>query len=156
MAQSPYRYLGKNLTVARQVRRIKRQIGTVIERCEPDVSATLVTQSLLVVSEIRRFAPVDPDSETPGALRDSVRLEERPNGSKFAVRIMVGGPTTKKDVVNGKAGTPYKYDYARAVEFGTVKTKAHPFFFPIYRARKKDIRAAMKRAIRKSVRENFK
>lgn len=155
MAQSPYRFLGKNLEVAAQVRRIRRQIGTVIERCDADVAATLVTQSLLVVTEAKRFAPIDPDSDTPGALKDSVRLEERPNGSKFAVRILVGGPKTKKPVKKGKAGYEYEYDYARAVEFGTVKTKAHPFFFPIYRARKKDIRAAVKKAIRKAVRENF-
>jgi HK97 gp10 family phage protein len=44
--------------------------------------------------------------------------------------------------------------YARFHEFGTVKMPAQPFFFPVWRARRKRVRSRISRAIRKSIRES--
>lgn len=44
--------------------------------------------------------------------------------------------------------------YARFHEFGTVKMAAQPFFFPVWRARRKRVRGRISRAISKSIRES--
>lgn len=145
--------ISQNISVAVQVAKIKRNLQRVAKAVEKPVADTLFTQAALIATEMRSFAPVDPDSETPGALKDSVRVEEgRPTDKKFVVvRIKAGGKKTTREGANGKP-----YDYARAVEFGTQEHPAQPFFFPVYRARRKEARAAVKRAITKAVKEAAK
>jgi HK97 gp10 family phage protein len=41
--------------------------------------------------------------------------------------------------------------YARFVEFGTVKNRPKPFFFPVWRARRKKAKAGIRRAIKKGI-----
>ena len=43
--------------------------------------------------------------------------------------------------------------YARFHEFGTVKMPAHPFFFPVWRARKRRTRGRITRAISKAMKK---
>jgi len=43
--------------------------------------------------------------------------------------------------------------YARFQEFGTVNMTANPFFYPVWRARRRRARSAITRAIRKGVAE---
>lgn len=143
----------KNLDIMSQVRRINAQLNTVAEKCQIPVGQTLLTQAALIASEIKSVAPVDPESDTPGALKDSVRVEEGTPTAKKAivVRIKAGGDATKRSSEGGKP-----YDYGRAVEFGTEKNPPHPFFFAIWRARKKDVRAAVRKVIRPAVKDVFK
>ena len=42
--------------------------------------------------------------------------------------------------------------YARFQEFGTVKMAANPFFYPVWRANKRRIKARLSRAVRKAIR----
>jgi HK97 gp10 family phage protein len=58
------------------------------------------------------------------------------------VRIVAGGETTREKSARGGF-----FDYARAVEFGTVKMHAEPFFFPTFRLLRKKMRSSMKRKI---------
>lgn len=44
--------------------------------------------------------------------------------------------------------------YARFHEFGTVKMSASPFFFPVWRARRKRIRSRISRAMSKAIKES--
>ena len=44
--------------------------------------------------------------------------------------------------------------YARFQEFGTVKMPANPFFFPVWRARRKRIKNRISRAVSKGIRES--
>jgi HK97 gp10 family phage protein len=72
-------------------------------------------------------------------LADSIRKVQ---GTKpTIVRIVAGGKTTQQ---KGPRGV---FDYARAVEFGTVKMHAEPFFFPTFRLLRKKMRSSMKRKI---------
>jgi hypothetical protein len=139
--------------VLQQVARINQNFRRVVDECEAAVYETLLTQAALVATEIRGLAPVDETAETPGALRESVRLEEgtRRDGRK-AVLIKAGGELTRKPTANGKGF----YDYARAVVFGTVNQPAFDFFFAPWRARKKDVRTAIRKSIKDSVRKAFK
>ena len=41
--------------------------------------------------------------------------------------------------------------YARFQEFGTKEMRAHPFFFPAWRAHKKKVNARLKRAMTKAI-----
>lgn len=45
----------------------------------------------------------------------------------------------------------YEGSYARFQEFGTKNMPAHPFFFPAYRAKKKEIRRRIAAAVRKGI-----
>ena len=139
--------ISKNISVMQQVRRINRELLTVASKCEGPIGDTLFTQAALVAAEQRSLAPVG-DDENSGALRASIRVEKGTPTPKKAivVKIMAGGPTTRKA----------NYDYARAVEFGTQEVKAQPFFYPIWRARRKEVRAAVKKAIKSAVKQVFK
>lgn len=147
-----------NSGVMQQMRRINDLLLALPDELTGPIKDTLVTQAALLVSEIKSVAHVDASSATPGALKDSVVLEEAPaKGTKFfRVFIKAGGKGTRKPIKNGKAGYAYAYDYTRAQEFGTQKEPAHPFFFPVYRARKKDIRAAVRKAVKASAVSYFK
>lgn len=142
----------KYASVMAQVRRINRELESVVDACQGPVGDTLFTQASLVASEIRSVAPVSHDSE-PGQLRDSVRVERGNPTAKRAivVKVKAGGTKTQK---TSKSGVTY--DYARAIEFGSRDNPAHPFFFPIWRARRKDVHAAVKASVRKAVRGVFK
>lgn len=143
--------LSKHLSVSRQIQRINKGLNGVVSLTSDAVKDTLFTQAALVASEIRSVAPVGPDSDNPGALRDSVRVEEgSATGKKAAVvKIKAGGIKTTD-------GGSKPFDYARAIEFGTEKMAAKPFFFPIWRARRKGVRAVVRRAIKSAVRGVFK
>jgi HK97 gp10 family phage protein len=139
---------GRTFEVMAQIRRINKQLNDVAAKCEGPVGDTLLTQASLVASEIRSVAPVDDHSPTPGALKASVRVEQ-------------GSPTPKKSIVvkikaGGRGTDESGYDYARANEFGTQKMPAQPFFFPIWRARRKDVRAVIRKKIKIAVKDVFK
>lgn len=144
--------IGKHLSIASQVRRINRELLGVVDRTKGDIEGTMFTQAALVAAEIKAVAPIDQESETPGALKESVRVEQGSPTAKKAVvvKIKAGGLRTVKQ---GK-GKPY--DYGRAVEFGTQDMEARPFFFPIWRARRKGVRSLVKKAIGKAVKDTFK
>lgn len=81
-----------------------------------------------------------------GNLAKSIRKQSERQGLRM--RIMAGGLLTMR---MGGGGQPY--DYARAVEFGTEKVAAQPFFFPSYRLRRKAMQAAMRRKITKTIKQ---
>jgi hypothetical protein len=74
-----------------------------------------------------------------GTLRSTIR-SEFVGGDTGAVRVLAGGAAT---TVKG-------YDYALAVEFGTVDTPRQPYFFPSFRLGKKTHRGRATRALNKS------
>ena len=79
-----------------------------------------------------------------GDLAASIR--KQPGKVETIVQVMAGGATTTR---KGGGGKPY--DYARAVEFGTVKMAAEPFFFPTFRLMRKRMRSSMRRKISKTI-----
>jgi HK97 gp10 family phage protein len=150
--------ISDNLALLRQMARINAMILDLPDALSGPIKDTLVTQAALVATEIKSVAHEDLTSATPGALKASVRVEEAPpKGGKFVrVFIKAGGKTTMKSIKNGNAGFSYEYDYARAQEFGTQKEPAHPFFFPIWRARRKDVRAAVRKAVKTAAKDVFR
>lgn len=147
--------ISDNLALLRQMARINAVILDLPDTLSGPIKDTLITQAALVASEIKSVAAEDPTSATPGALKASVRIEEAPpKGGKFVrVLIKAGGKTTMKPIKTGKGG---EYDFARAQEFGTQKEPAHPFFYPIWRARRKDVRAAVRSAVKAAAKGVFR
>jgi HK97 gp10 family phage protein len=106
-----------------------------------DAVAELDSQADNLVQTMRGVVVHGPTSN----LANSIRKE--PGRKETVVVVRAGGATTT--VQHG--GRPY--DYARAVEFGTEKTPAQPFFFPTYRLMKKKMRSAMSRKITKRIKQ---
>lgn len=86
-----------------------------------------------LVEKIRINTPRD-----TGTLANSVHATKT---APMRYRIFAGGKETTKD----------GYNYALAVEFGTHKMAAQPFFFPSYRAGKARARQQIRAAVRKGV-----
>jgi HK97 gp10 family phage protein len=80
-----------------------------------------------------------------GNLANSIR--KAPGAKVTIVRVMAGGSTTTR---KGSGGKP-AYDYARAVEFGTLHMPAESFFFPTFRLMRKPMRSSMRRKISKTI-----
>lgn len=97
-----------------------------------------------LVVTMRAAAPLGPT----GNLRQSIRKE--PGKGDMRVRVVAGGPLTTVEV---RRGSGVRYDYARAVEFGTQGAPAHPFFWSTWRSGRKKIRSKIKRKIAASVKK---
>lgn len=110
----------------------KRKVTRLRKMIDPDVQAGLLKAGDVIVAEQKRLAPVD-----DGTLRDSIerRLATGEKSGNQAVRISTG------------------VFYAPFVEFGTVKSAAQPFFFSAFRARRKQARAIINKAVRDSVKK---
>lgn len=141
--------IGRHFEIMQAVRLVKKRLAAVTTAVQDEVVGTMVTQASLIAAEIKSIAPVDAESESPGALKDSVRVIEGKRTAKkaFSVQIAVGNLNTK----DGKAG----FNYPRGVEFGTQKTPAHPFFWPIWRLRRKGPRVAIRKSAVKAVKRVF-
>lgn len=71
-----------------------------------------------------------------------------PGRHPLQIKIEAGGPTTQREVRQGASVT---YDYANAIEFGTEKMIARPFFFSSYRLVKKKVRARMQKRAKNAI-----
>lgn len=94
-----------------------------------EVKASLNQSADELVAFQKRLVPVD-----DGDLRDSI--QKRDGKHELSVEV-------------------FTEDFkARWQEFGTVKMRAQPFFYPPYRASKRRIKSRTSRAVRKAVRAN--
>lgn len=59
--------------------------------------------------------------------------------------------TRKRD--RNRSGT-FDSNYARYVEFGTVKMAPRPFFYPVWRVRRRGVRSKITRALNKAIKES--
>lgn len=100
----------------------KRRIATVIAE-----------QADSVAAEIKSKAPVD-----TGTLRDSVKVRRGRN--TLSLVIEAGGSVTTKNV---RSGSGVEFDYALAVEYGTQKAPAQPFFYTTWDERRPEVEQAI-------------
>lgn len=125
-----------NPKTAASIARLRRRLAKVPLEVRAAAAAEALLQARALGQAMQRVVAVD-----EGDLRASVRIEPGKYGDRFYVKA--GGPKTTKRVRNSGKGNAPEYDYALAVEFGTKKMRARPFFYPTYRTN----RRAMKRAI---------
>jgi hypothetical protein len=110
----------------------------------------LKKQADALAAKITQAVPVD-----TGALKASIRVE--PGSRPLSLKVLAGGSRTKR---NMRRGTSTEFDYARAVEFGHTTeagglTPGQPFFFPVYRWKKKALKRAVGAAGRKAAKKIF-
>jgi HK97 gp10 family phage protein len=106
-----------------------------------DALAELDAQADGLVSRMKSVVVHGPTS----ALANSIR--KAPGRRETQVRVMAGGASTTR------SGGGKPYDYARAVEFGTEKVSAQPFFFPTFRLMRKAMQSSMRRKITKRIKQ---
>lgn len=129
------------------------------------VRAELKVQVDALAEAMRRAAPVG----ATGNLRKSILV--RPGSRPISYVVEAGGVLTTVKVRKGvsdrdfaralqSGGNRGEFDYARGVEFGHMTpagghVPANPFFYPTYRARKKPIQAALRKAAREAAKRTF-
>ncbi len=97
-----------------------------------------------VADAIRRTAPED-----QGDLKRSIRVvdenwaPDNPNVRGVKVMVKSAGGISAGIVAGDRLAW-----YAAMVEYGTVKMRAQPYFWPIWRAKKKDVRRRLAKAWR--------
>lgn len=135
---------------------LKRKLIALKEQTAEDIKPALAAAAQDIVDLMKRQVPVE-----TGALRDSIgwTFGDRPKYSQVVSQSQVGDL-----VVTIFAGNT-NVRYAHLVEFGTAPhtvgglyagahhpgSKAKPFFYPSYRAMKKDVRRRINKAIREAV-----
>jgi HK97 gp10 family phage protein len=149
------------------IQRFKQLTGDLQNEIRRDAIAELNLAADELVATMKMVAPLG----ATGNLRKSIR--KGPGKRPTQVRVMAGGELTtvalrrgatyEREVRIGSGdtagiarkagGAGVTYDYARGVEFGTQDASAHPFFFPVYRLRKKRIRSRLKRKITANVKK---
>lgn len=132
--------------------RLHARFARVPPTLQVEIAKALEFQAEKIVKDMRRLVPVK-----SGALRRSIGWTwgDAPAGS-VSVGTLRGreydriGITIYAGTRNKALGSEDAF-YARFQEFGTVKMGANPFFYPAYRAARKDIRPAINRAIKMSL-----
>jgi hypothetical protein len=120
----------------------KRRLARIPARVRAEVMQHMADAAEEVAGIMRRVGPGD----RTFVLERSIRIEPEP--AQLRVRIKAGGKDTRKAV---RSGASVLYDYALAQEFGTENMPASPFFYPVWRLRRRAVRSKIQRAIRKSV-----
>jgi HK97 gp10 family phage protein len=105
------------------------------------LARTIKDEADRLATAIKSKAPVK-----SGALRDSVKVRRRK--SDVDLEVTAGGDTTIREI---RGGSGINYDYARAVEFGTVNAPAEPFFYNTYREMAPEIRQNIDAAIEEAI-----
>jgi HK97 gp10 family phage protein len=119
------------------------QFNTFLTRALPDALRKAARQSLTksgseLVAGLQAVAPYD-----TGELKTAVsyRLEDTPTSVSLTV---IGGDDRTVEHSKQKA---------RLQEFGTVDMPASPWFFPLYRRRKRAIHARLNRDLKKAIKD---
>jgi HK97 gp10 family phage protein len=113
------------------VKRFQALMAAVPEDVKAPIRRETFDQAAQLAEQMKQVVAVE-----QGTLRDSIRVE---TSSRDPMRALVraGGPTTR---------SPSGYQYEHAIEFGTSRQAAQPFFWPTYRANKMRIRRAIRKA----------
>ncbi len=139
--------MARNPKTAASLARLRKRL----EKVPVEVRAAAATEALLQAQRLARAqAYAAPKDE--GDLAASLRVEGGKTGARWYVKA--GGLKTTKPVRAAGKGNAPAYDYANALEFGTAKQPARPWFYPTYRARKTQIRGAISAIALKAAR-NF-
>lgn len=127
--------------------RLKKRLASIPKNVKTSVQPNLIKQGEMIASTMRSFVPVD-----TGELRDSIAVT--PPDSSTPPYSTPGGsfivPETSVAVTAGGKDARH----AHLLEYGTIKMRAQPFFWPAVRLTRKkaqrNIKSAMSRAVKKN------
>jgi HK97 gp10 family phage protein len=124
--------------------KFRAAIRALPEEIKEELRKVLGESAEEIAAMARRLVPVE-----EGDLRASIgwTFGRPPKGSLTLAQADVSDISVSVYAGNNRAF------YARWVEFGTVKMRARPFFFPSYRALKRRVRGRVTRATTKAARK---
>ncbi|MCJ8053890.1 HK97 gp10 family phage protein [Shinella curvata] len=132
--------------------RIQQRMAMIPRRVREAVTPALIKEGNDLAVTMRILAPDDPATDAPD-LRSSIEVtgpsEQTPPYSQPGGSMVV--PENAVAVTVGNADVRYPH----LVEYGTTKATAQPFFWPTVRLQRKKATNAIKRAIRKAVKDNW-
>lgn len=123
--------------------RLNAKFQKMVAAAVPDVRVGVAEGANIIVAQQQRLAPVK-----TGALRASIQwtFGDPPQGASLG-----GGKRSQNETrATITAGNDHVF-YAAMVEFGTRHAPAQPFFYPGYRARRKEAKRAIQKAVKASV-----
>lgn len=131
---------------------------TIPDKVYAQVRAALEQSANEIVAEMKRFSPVD-----TGDLQMSISWTwgNAPKGAMVLGRVATKRRSSFKQgasndglriTIYSGGGDTY---YAWMVEFGSIHGAAQPFFYPIFRAKKRAAKSRVTRAISKGVKEGI-
>ncbi|OYR26893.1 HK97-gp10 family putative phage morphogenesis protein [Brucella lupini] len=123
----------------------KRRLSRLPQKVQKETNKAIEQNADEWVKWSRKLAPVDPEDGIH--LRPSIRHYETETGGQV---VRAGGEATTRPVKNGQNAT---FDYATAVEFGTVKMPAQPFFWTAYRLFRDKFGRRRSRAMNKAIKD---
>ena len=129
--------------------KLLRKLTIIPEAMREKIRVAMAHEADEIVAMMKRMAPVE-----SGDLRDSIAWRwgtKAPKGSMSlgAVSAPAMGSTLSLVIFAGNN----EAFYARWVEFGTVKMAKRPFFFPSYRAGRKQAKKAIRAAVRAAAKQ---
>lgn len=155
---------------------LNRRWGAVPERVKEAVRQELEAQAERIVQEMRSIAP-----KRTGRLAASINWTwgrapagsmtigtvsagGKRAGSKYATMsiTLYAGDSTTTARQRRASGTRrrdanrsgyFDANYARYLEFGTSRMRARPFFYPVWRARRRSVKTRVARAISKAIKQ---
>lgn len=127
--------------------KLRQKVRKLPPEMERAIRESFETGASDMVGMAQRLAPVE-----TGALRNSIawRYGDPPGGSIGG--FAMGSRSKAEDRISIYAGDREAF-YARWVEFGAMGIPAQPFFFPAWRALRKQIKSRNTRAINKAAKK---
>lgn len=132
--------------------RLRRKLYATRQRVYAAVRVEMEAVATKLVAEMKLLVPVD-----SGALRDSIGWTwgEAPKGSMAISTVRGRGRdglyiSIYAGTLDKKLGDQDAF-YARWQEFGTKNMPANPFFYVVWRANRRRVRAGISRTVRKAV-----
>lgn len=100
-----------------------------------------------IVAQMRAVAPRGESGNLVGSINWT--WGDAPKGSMVVGTVRGSDYGTMRITIYAGGGDAF---YAKFQEFGTVKMAANPFFYPVWRARRRGAKSKITRAINKAIR----
>ncbi|MBV2144409.1 HK97 gp10 family phage protein [Falsochrobactrum sp. TDYN1] len=130
--------------------RFQRRMNAIPKAVREAVKPALVKSAQEMASGMKRLAETSRDT---GALIDSI--EATGPGQQTPPYSQPGGSNQVKENEAVVTAGNKNVRYAHLVEYGTTASSAQPFFWPTVRTQNKRAANRIKRAMRKSIKENW-
>lgn len=123
----------------------QRRWGAIPERVAMEVRNAMEEIAEEIVAQMYQVAP-----HVTGDLAGSIGWTwgDAPKGSFTLGTVGKNEYATMRITIYAGGGDAF---YARYQEFGTVKMPANPFFFPVWRAKRKSVKNRITRAMNKAI-----
>lgn len=127
--------------------KLNRRWKAIPQRAKENVRVAMEQAAYDIVEEMYSRAP-----HLTGDLAGSIGWTwgEAPKGTMTIGKVGGKEYGTMRITIYAGGGDQF---YAKFQEFGTQDMPANPFFFPVWRARKKRVKSRISRAISKAIRE---